>query len=51
LAPGVTLAEPLTSEAAVLAAEAAGDLTITKGRPAIDGAPPNFFICPLNGKA
>lgn len=51
LADGVTLDEPLTSEAEVLAAEAAGDLTISKGRPAIEGAPPNFFICPLNGTA
>jgi hypothetical protein len=51
LAPGVTLDDPLTSEAQVLAAEAAGKLTITKGPPAIDGAPPAYFICPLNGRA
>jgi hypothetical protein len=51
LADDVTLEEPLTSEADVLAAESAGKLTITKGRPDITGAPPNFFICPLNGRA
>lgn len=51
LADGVTLDEPLTSETEVLAAQAAGDLTISKGRPGITGAPPNFFICPLNGRA
>jgi hypothetical protein len=51
LADGVTLEQPLTSEADVLAAELAGKLTITKGRPDIEGAPPNFFICPLNGRA
>jgi hypothetical protein len=51
LADGVTLDEPLTSEAEVLAAEAAGKLTISKGRPDIEGAPPNFFVCPLNGRA
>ena len=42
---------PLTSEAEVLAAEAAGALEITKGRPDFDGAPPDYFICPLNGRA
>ena len=51
LAEGVTLDEPLTSEEAVLAAAAAGDLTVSQGRPAIDGAPPDYFICPLNGRA
>ncbi len=51
LADGVTLEEPLTSEAEVLAAADAGKLTISKGRPDIEGAPPNFFICPLNGRA
>lgn len=42
---------PLTSEAEVLAAEAAGALAITKGRPDFEGAPPDYFICPLNGRA
>ncbi|MEF8907326.1 MAG: hypothetical protein V5A13_05660 [Haloarculaceae archaeon] len=51
LADGVTLEEPLTSEAEVLAAAEAGDLTIEQGRPDIEGAPPNFFVCPLNGRA
>jgi hypothetical protein len=51
LADGVTLDEPLTSEADVLAAAEAGTLTISKGRPDIAGAPPNFFVCPLNGRA
>jgi hypothetical protein len=51
LADDVTLDEPLTSAAEVLAAEADGKLTISSGRPDIDGAPPNFFICPLNGRA
>ncbi|MFC7131831.1 MULTISPECIES: hypothetical protein [Salinibaculum] len=51
LADGVTLSEPLTSESDVLAAEEAGQLTISKGRPDIAGAPPNFFVCPLNGRA
>jgi hypothetical protein len=51
LADGVTLDEPLTSEAEVLAAAEAGKLTIEKGRPDIGGAPPNFFVCPLNGRA
>ncbi|MEF8812308.1 MAG: hypothetical protein V5A55_00580 [Halovenus sp.] len=51
LADGVALEEPLTSEADVLAAEEAGKLTISKGRPDIGGAPPNFFVCPLNGRA
>jgi len=51
LKEGVTLEEPLTSEADVLQAEAAGKLTISKRRPAIEGAPPNFFVCPLNGQA
>jgi hypothetical protein len=47
----VTLDEPLTSEAAVLDAADDGTLTISEGRPDIEGAPPNFFICPLNGRA
>jgi hypothetical protein len=51
LADGVTLDEPLTSEAAVLDAADDGTLTISEGRPDIEGAPPNFFICPLNGRA
>ena len=51
LADGVTLEEPLTAEAEVRAAEADGKLTISKGRPDIEGAPPNFFVCPLNGRA
>lgn len=51
LPEGETLDEPLTSEADVLAAAEAGTLTISKGRPDIAGAPPNFFICPLNGRA
>jgi hypothetical protein len=46
----VTLEEPLTSEAEVLAAAEAGKLTVSKGRPDIEGAPPNFFVCPLNGR-
>ncbi len=51
LADGVTLEEPLTSESDVLAAEDAEKLTISNGRPDIEGAPPNYFICPLNGRA
>ena len=51
LADGETLDEPLTSESAGLDAAANGTLTITKGRPDITGAPPNYFICPLNGRA
>ncbi|MFT4949737.1 MAG: hypothetical protein ACI9CA_001878 [Natronomonas sp.] len=51
LADGVTLEEPLTSESDILAAERAGKLTTSKGRPDIEGAPPNFFVCPLNGRA
>ena len=51
LADGVTLDEPLTSEADVLAAKKDDILTIEKGRPDITGAPPNYFICPLNGRA
>ncbi len=47
----MTLDKPLTSEAEVLAAAAAGKLTIEKGRPDIEEAPPNVFICPLNGRA
>lgn len=42
---------PLTSEEEVLAAEATGALEVTKGRPDFEGAPPNYFICPLNGRA
>ena len=51
LADDVTLKEPLTSEADVLAAAEDDKLKTSKGRPEIDGAPPNFFICPLNGRA
>jgi hypothetical protein len=51
LTDGATLEEPLTSEAEVLQAEKDGKLTTSKGRPDIEGAPPNFFICPLNGRA
>jgi len=51
LPEGETLNEPLTSEADVQAAADAGTLTISKGRPDIAGAPPNFFVCPLNGRA
>ena len=51
LVDGVTLDEPLTSEAEVLAAADDGRLTVSKGRPAIENAPPNFFVCPLNGRA
>ena len=51
LKPGVTLDEPLTSEAEVMKAAEDELLTISKGRPDITGAPPNFFICPLNGRA
>lgn len=42
--------KPLTSEKEVRAAEDAGVVEITKGRP-FDSAPPNFFLCPLNGRA
>ena len=51
LVDGVTLEEPLTSEAEVLAAAEAGTLPVSKGRPDIEGAPPNVFACPLNGRA
>jgi hypothetical protein len=51
LPEGETLDEPLTSEADVLAAVEDEKLTISKGRPDIPGAPPNYFICPLNGRA
>ncbi|MFB6104201.1 MAG: hypothetical protein ABEJ57_03835 [Halobacteriaceae archaeon] len=37
---------PLTSEAAVLAADY---ITVTLGTPGF--GPPNFFLCPLNGRA
>jgi len=47
----VTLEEPLTSEAEVRATAEAGKLTVSKGRPDIEGAPPDFFVCPLNGRA
>lgn len=56
---GVTLEEPLTSEADVFAAEATGKLTLDKGRPDLETTddpddvfgPPAFFICPLDGRA
>lgn len=56
LADGVTLDEPLTSEADVAAAAEAGELTLSVGRPTLDGTdqqfgPPAFFVCPLNGRA
>jgi len=51
LADGVTLEEPLTSEVEVLAAADDGRLTVSEGRPAIRGAPLDFFLCPLNGRA
>jgi hypothetical protein len=51
LADGVTLSEPLTSETDVLDAADDGLLTVSKGRPDIGGAPPDYFVCPLNGRA
>ena len=44
---GTRLDDALTSVEDVLNSDA----TITKGAPAIPGAPPDFFICPLTGQA
>lgn len=41
---------PLTNDADVLAAD--GDyLDVSLGRPDFEGAPPNYFLCPLTGVA
>jgi hypothetical protein len=40
---------PITSESELRAAEDAGVVKVTKGRP-FAGAPPNFFLCPLTGR-
>lgn len=41
-------AKPLTNAAEVLGASF---LTVELGRPDFDGAPPNYFLCPLTGRA
>lgn len=42
--------KPITSESELRNAEEEGVVEITKGRP-YDSAPPNYFLCPLNGRA
>lgn len=41
---------PLTNDAAVLAADS-DYLDVSLGRPDFEGAPPNYFLCPLTGVA